>query len=49
VRRLTELLGGSVAVESSPGAGATFLVELPVTHPGARPGVAATSAPESPA
>lgn len=48
VRRLAELLGGSVTVESAPHAGATFLLELPMAHPGAGPGVAAASAGESP-
>lgn len=38
VRRLAELLGGSVSVQSEPGAGATFAVDLPVVHPAAGDG-----------
>jgi light-regulated signal transduction histidine kinase (bacteriophytochrome) len=26
--------GGKIAVESAPGAGATFRIELPIEHPG---------------
>ena len=38
VRELTEAMGGSVAVESDPGAGTTFTVRLPSEGP-ARPGI----------
>jgi two-component system nitrogen regulation sensor histidine kinase NtrY len=30
--------GGKIAVESAPGAGATFRIELPIEHPGSWPG-----------
>ncbi len=30
--------GGKIAVESAPGAGATFRIELPIEHPGSRQG-----------
>lgn len=49
VRRLSELLGGSVSVESVPGAGATFALDLPVSHPGGGEGVEVTRAADGPA
>jgi PAS domain S-box-containing protein len=39
VRRIVQAHGGSVRVESAPGAGAAFVVELPASAPAAGPGV----------
>jgi signal transduction histidine kinase len=43
VRQVAEALGGAVRVDSAPGAGATFVVELPQSGPPAAPD--ATAAP----
>lgn len=43
VRRLSELLGGEVTVRSAPGAGATFVLELPTAHPGSSAAVDLTT------
>jgi signal transduction histidine kinase len=39
-KRFAELLGGTVAVESEPGAGSTFSLTIPIRLPGPRPAVA---------
>jgi two-component system nitrogen regulation sensor histidine kinase NtrY len=41
--------GGKIAVESAPGAGATFRIELPIEHPGSWPGTShSRTKPEDP-
>jgi signal transduction histidine kinase len=47
-RRLAELLGGRVAVQSMVGQGSTFSVTIPLTVPGARAAAAVEAAPVSP-
>ena len=44
VKQLTEAMSGSVAVESTPGGGATFVVTLPAAAPALRPAQAVPSA-----
>jgi len=49
-RRLVERMGGTIALESNPGAGAKFRVEVPVTGASAwAPGTALWTAPGAPA
>jgi signal transduction histidine kinase len=44
-RRLAQLLGGSLTIASSSGAGSTFRLELPMQYPGIEPERAAEPAP----
>ncbi len=47
-RRLAELLGGGLHVESTPGQGSTFRLDLPLRHPGASEVAALKAQPVDP-